>query len=179
MAEVAVRSASYADRVAIREIESQAFGGRAHVVVPLIDELRRTGAAEVEFVAEIADELVGHVVLSRGWVDAARGPVTVRVLSPLAVRPSVQGRGVGRALIEHAVESTRLAGVPALFLEGDPEYYARFGFLPAAPEGFRPPSHRIPEPAFQVRLLDGGDQDLTGTLVYPDAFWKLGAIGPT
>jgi hypothetical protein len=43
--------------------------------------------------------------------------------------------------------------VPLVFLEGAPGYYSRFGFEPGAAHGFRKPSLRIPDAAFQVLRL--------------------------
>ena len=66
---------------------------------------------------------------------------------------------------------------PAVFLEGDPAYYRRLGFEAAGTYGFRRPSLRIPEPAFQVFRLPSFDATLSGTLVYPDAFWRTDSVG--
>ena len=60
------------------------------------------------------------------------------VLSPLAVRPDRQRTGVGTALLVAAREQAVALGVPALFLEGDPTYYARRGYVPGAALGFSP-----------------------------------------
>lgn len=95
------------------------------------------GRYVAEHVAEVEDEVVGQVVLSRGWVDAVAGAVMVRVLSSLGVLPARQRQGIGRALVECAVHSSEEAGGPAIFLEGDPGYYSRFGFLPAASQHFK------------------------------------------
>jgi putative acetyltransferase len=35
----------------------------------------------------------------------------------------------------------------------------------------------IPEPAFQAWPLPSYDQALRGALVYPDVFWRHGAVG--
>ena len=66
---------------------------------------------------------------------------------------------------------------PAIFLEGSPGYYRRFGFEAAGSAGFRRPSLRIPEPAFQVRTFASYEPWMTGTLVYPEAFWELDCVG--
>jgi putative acetyltransferase len=64
-----------------------------------------------------------------------------------------------------------------VFLEGEPAYYGRLGFVPGAGAGFRRPSLRIPEPAFQAALLPAHEPWMTGTLVYPDVFWRHDAVG--
>jgi len=66
---------------------------------------------------------------------------------------------------------------PLVFLEGSPIFYARFGFKAAGPLGFRRPSLRIPEPAFQVVSLPGYEPWMTGTLVYSRVFWDLDCVG--
>lgn len=120
---------------------------------------------------------VGHVRLSRGWVDARARLVEVAVLSPLSVVPRAQGGGLGRRLVETAVQHAEDAGLPAVFLEGDWRYYGRLGFVAAGPLGFGRPSARIPAPAFQVRLLRTHEPWMTGRLVYPDAFWRTDTVG--
>jgi putative acetyltransferase len=75
---------------------------------------------------------------------------------------------------------TRLADrpEPLVFLEGAPDYYARFGFVAGQELGFTAPSVRIPPLAFQVTTLPGYDQTrLSGALVYPDVFWRHDCVG--
>jgi putative acetyltransferase len=43
--------------------------------------------------------------------------------------------------------------------------------------GFRRPSLRIPEVAFQAVLLPAHEPWMTGTFVYPDVFWRHDAVG--
>ena len=102
----------------------------------------------------------------------------VLVLSPVGVRPDLHRQGIGSAMITQALGL--IAGTrpePAVFLEGDPAYYRRLGFEAAGTYGFRRPSLRIPEPAFQVFRLPSFDATLSGTLVYPDAFWRTDSVG--
>jgi putative acetyltransferase len=99
------------------------------------------------------------------------------VLSPLSVRPDRQRSGIGAALVAAALARGESLGSPAVFLEGDPAYYARLGFLPAREHGFTPPSERIPGGAFQVVLLPTYDASVIGALVYPDVFWRHDAVG--
>jgi hypothetical protein len=53
----------------------------------------------------------------------------------------------------------------------------RFGFEPGAAHGFRKPSLRIPDAAFQVLRLPTYESWMTGTLVYAEAFWRQDAVG--
>src|SRR3954451_11448040 len=118
------------DEVLVAEgVVSAAFGepsdGR---VVQMMRALQAGGAARASLVAVVDEELIGHVGLARGWVDARRELVEVMVLSPLSVRPDLQRRGVGTALLTAALETAGSHGAPAVFLEGSPDYYGRRGF---------------------------------------------------
>jgi putative acetyltransferase len=88
-----------------------------------------------------------------------------------------QKQGIGTKLITRALELADEQRVPAVFLEGSPSYYPRLGFEPGEPLGFRKPSLRIPDAAFQVRRLSAYDPRLTGTLVYSEIFWRHDAVG--
>jgi putative acetyltransferase len=80
-------------------------------------------------------------------------------------------------MIRESLPVLDAAGVPVVFLEGDPRYYERVGFEQAVPHGFRKPSERIPDAAFQFHRLSRFDSTLQGTLVYPDAFWRTDSVG--
>ncbi|WP_204003823.1 GNAT family N-acetyltransferase [Micromonospora lutea] len=166
-----------ADRDAVHELHRLAFGDHGETVVALVRALRDDDPEALSLVAEEEDEVVGHVLFTRSLLDAPRRLVAVQVLSPLAVRPDRQRRGVGGALIRHGLRRLDERGVPTVFLEGDPGYYARFGFAAAGDLGFRRPSLRIPAPAFQAARLSGYEPWMTGTLVYSATFWQQDCVG--
>jgi putative acetyltransferase len=135
------------------------------------------GAAGLSFVAEIDGALVGHVQLSRSWVDAPSRLVEVLVFSPLGVVPQRRRQGIGGRLVRHALGEAARVGAPLVFLEGSPRYYSRFGFQTASRLGFSAPSVRIPDAAFQVYLLPAYQPWMTGALVYAEQFWALDCVG--
>jgi putative acetyltransferase len=171
---VLVRPEGDGDHDAVREVITSAFGdGRvAHLAAAL-----RSGPARASFVALLDEQIIGHVLLSRGWIDAPQRLVEVLVLSPLSVAPAHQRRGVGAALVRTAIDAAADLAAPLLFLEGSPRYYARFGFVAGSSRGFVAPSARIPDAAFQVVVLPSWQPELTGALVYPEAFWTHDSVG--
>ncbi|WP_091059104.1 GNAT family N-acetyltransferase [Micromonospora humi] len=166
------------DRDRVGALHREAFG-REHgeVVARLVDDLRRDDPGVLSLVAEEPDQIVGHVMVSRCRLDAPRRLVDVVSLSPLGVAPRWQRRGVGSALVRRGLQELDVRGVPLVFLEGDPRYYSRLGFVPAVAQGFRKPSLRIPDVAFQVVRLSAYEPWMTGTFVYSDTFWRHDCVG--
>jgi putative acetyltransferase len=171
---VIIRPQRDVDAPAVRRVLIDSFGEAR--VADLAAALRARPDRGPAFVAE-DDEIIGHVQLSRSWVDAARQLVDVLVLSPLAVTPRRQKQGIGTALVAAALSAAGALATPLVFLEGDPDYYARLGWQPAGAHGFIAPSARIPDAAFQVVLLPGWQSWMTGALVYNDTFWALDCVG--
>jgi putative acetyltransferase len=171
-----IRAQRDEDADAVHAVTTRAFSTQAGVA-DLVDALT-AGPARLSLVAESdSGEIVGHTMLSRGWVDALPSLVEVLILSPLSVEPAVQRQGIGSALVRAALAGAEELGAPALFLEGSPVYYSRFGFVGGATQGFVRPSARIPEPGFQVVTLPAWEAWMTGALVYPEAFWQLDFVG--
>ncbi len=162
------------DGTAVRDVHLRAFGDHGEKVAALVDDLR-DGA--LSLVAERDGRVVGHVMFSRILLDAPRRLVEVQTLSPLGVLPEHQQRGAGSALVRAGLEIMSERGVPVVFVEGSPGYYARFGFVAGGGLGFRRPSLRIPEAAFQAITLPAYEPWMTGTVVYPEAFWRHDAVG--
>ena len=177
MTETEVRAETADDVAAVREVVAAAFGSED--VPGLLDAMRESVAwLDLSFVAETAGEVVGHVSFTRAWLDSPTGAVVdVLVLSPLSVRPDRQRTGVGTVLVGHALAELAKRAEPLVFLEGSPRYYPRLGFVAGGSLGFTRPSVHIPEPAFQVVTLPTYQPGMSGALVYPDVFWRHGAVG--
>jgi putative acetyltransferase len=176
---VDVRVEAPGDWSAVQAVHLAAFGDHGQVVANLVDDLRHAVAQGegLSLVAEERDEIVGHVMFSASLLDAPRRLVPVQVLSPVGVVPARQRQGVGTMLIRRGLELLNEHDVPLVFLEGPPAYYSRLGFQAAGDQGFRKPSLRIPDAAFQVLRLPAYEPWMTGTLVYADAFWRHDAVG--
>lgn len=164
---------------AICDVHRNAFGPDEPIAV-LVERLRRLDAplATLSFVAcDPSDTVIGHVMMSHGWLDAPERLIDVLVLSPLGVTPAAQRQGVGTALIERAIDEAGRTVAPILILEGNPAFYGPRGFEASKPLGIRSPSLRIPERALQVVRLPSYDQAVTGSLVYRELWWELDCVG--
>lgn len=132
-----IRAALPEDQAAIEAVAAGAFeeetDGR---IVRLLRALADSGALRASLVAVAGGEIVGHLALSRSWVDARERLVDVLVLSPLSVRPDRQRAGIGTALVAAALAEAERLEAPAVFLEGGWDYYGSRGFSAATPLGF-------------------------------------------
>lgn len=162
-----VREEVPADRERVHAIQTAAFGRAAEA--DLVDELRANARPTLSLVAERAGRVGGHVFFSPVTIE---GPACGG-LAPLAVVPADQTSGAGSALVREGLARCREIGWPAVFLLGDPAYYARFGFELAAPRGLRYLSEAF-DPAFQViELVPGALAGCRGLVRYHEAFDDL------
>ena len=59
---------------------------------------------------------------------------TVLLLGPLAVQTDLRGRGYGRQIVAEGLARAAAIGKwPLVLVSGEPDYYPKFGFVPAAP----------------------------------------------
>jgi len=172
-----IRPETASDIDAIRDVNDAAFGG--DVESRLVAAIRASEhfVPELSLVAEVAGEIVGHVLLSHVFL---RGDPDRMILSlaPICVHPDHQNRGIGGALIAAAADAARELGEDIVVLEGHPGYYPRFGFEKAVALGIEKPDPRVPDDAFMVLFLDESARGTTGKLAYPRAFHDVDAIGP-
>ena len=161
------------------EVVAAAFTDSGTTVADLVVQLRKLWVAGrgFELVAASIDGVVGHVGFTRGYLDSLDRLRYVLVLSPLAVRPDVQGHGIGSALVRAGLDEASRWGFELVFLEGAPRLYPKLGFVEAGQEGFGKPSVRIPDRAFQVYFLADAGRSLSGELVYPEVFWECDCVG--
>lgn len=172
---VRVRLEVPGDEVDVRRVELAAFAGPEEA--DIVDRLRRESPGGwISIVACTADEqIVGHLLMSPCPVENEDGSLRGEVLAigPVAVQPGAQGRGVGSALMAAAQGLAVARRVPALVLLGRPEFYGRFGFVPARDLGLEAPAAAWPDAAWMARLLPAWRDEIRGTVRYPEAFEPL------
>jgi putative acetyltransferase len=168
---VTLRTEGTGDEQRIGEVVAAAFNSQEHadLVVALRDS--PNFIPELSLVAEVDDQIVGHVMISYVALDDDGTGRQIASLSPLAVAPEHQNNGIGSALVRDVTARADARGEPLVVLEGSPLYYSRFGFEPSAPLGIHItlPSWAPPEAA-QVLRLTTYDPAIRGRVVYPPAF---------
>ncbi len=142
----------------------------------LVARLRAAGCPLISLVAQVRPEpatgpwpIVGHVLLTPVTIDGKSEPRGLG-LAPLAVVPEQQRKGFGKRLVSTAQRRARMLGYEYLVVLGDPAYYKRFGFAPAANFGLGYPAP-VPEGAFRaLELREGALSEVRGVVRYHSAF---------
>ena len=83
---------------------------------------------EISRVAEVDGKIVGAVFYTKAWIDDGTTKREVALLGPLAVEPTMEGNGIGGALINESIKLAKKTGIAGIILAGEPGYYPKFGF---------------------------------------------------
>jgi putative acetyltransferase len=92
----------------------------------IINALRSANALTISLVAEIENEIVGHIAFSP--VTISDGSLDWHGLGPISVLPRLHKQGIGKSLVYEGLSLLRNLGSKGCVLVGDPRYYKRFGF---------------------------------------------------
>ena len=166
-----IRPEQSADLTAIHSVIEQAFQQALGSVAEakLVDQLRTNGKFIVSLVAVEDEQIVGHILFS----EVTIGDVTIIGLAPLAVLPSRQKQGIGTLLTNAGIAACRNAGYTAIVVLGHPEYYPRFGFVPASRCGIKS-EYDVPDDVFMALELQPGTlANCAGIAKYQAEFKEL------
>jgi putative acetyltransferase len=159
-----VRPERPGDQAAIFAVLAACFPSDAEA--RLVDLLRAAGRLDVSLVAEVDGAIVGHVAFSP--VTTANGAIGTG-LAPVGVLAEYRQRGIAAELIRAGLDGCRAARFGWAVVLGEPEYYGRFGFRPAAEFGLS--DEYGGGPAFQALELTPGSLPCgTGLVRYAPEF---------
>lgn len=125
-----IRTATQQDWESINRVYYSAFPkDECELVAKLAVDLlaENTTPQTISLIAEVDNALVGHVAFSPAGIEGFdRGQAYI--LAPLAVDIDHQKNGIGSSLVNQGIKRLSAVGVNILFVYGDPNYYAKFGF---------------------------------------------------
>jgi len=163
-----IRKEEPEDIYAIRLLNTAAFGREAEAY--LVDKLRAAKALTLSLVATEKCYVVGYIVFSPVVIESERQILSAVGLGPMAVSPERQGCGIGSQLVEAGLNEIRKCGHTIVVVLGNPEFYARFGFLPAGQFGIRW-EIGVPDEVFMVKeLSEHALRGVTGIVKYRPEF---------
>lgn len=117
--------------------------------------LRPVCEPQISLVAVEADQVIGHIFFSPVTIEGEGSTTSAMGLAPMAVLPEHQRRGVGSWLVREGLRECLRMGQTVVVVLGHPEYYPRFGFIPASRVGLRS-EYDVPDEAFMVLELEAG-----------------------
>jgi len=124
-----IRPETTNDFNAITQVTFAAFDGKPYSAKTehlIVNALRKAGTLSVSLVAEMDGNIVGHVAFSKVTINGE--DADWYGLGPISVQPALQKQGIGSKLIHVGLTKIRGIGARGCVLEGDPNYYNRFGF---------------------------------------------------
>jgi putative acetyltransferase len=166
-----VRAEAPSDLPAIRRVNELAFVRPNEA--DLVDDLRCSGVPIVSLVAVLDDQVVGHILFSPVAVDADCSRSCLTGLAPMSVLPPMQRRGIGGLLVHAGLEALRARGDRAVVVLGHPQYYPRFGFVPASRHGLRWEVDCPDEAFMALELVPGSLAGKGGVVRYRPEFSRL------
>ena len=165
-----IRAEEQDECAVVHAVHTSAFPTQAEA--DLVNAVRAQARPIVSLVAEDNRTIVGHILFSPVSLPG-RPHLKIMGLAPMAVIPGFQGTGIGSDLVRAGLDQCRKLGIGAVVVLGHPEYYPRFGFLPAGRFGLRC-EYDAPDEAFMAVELDPGClRDASGTVEYGAAFSSL------
>lgn len=171
--QIQIRTETVKDYPAVYDLNYNAFDKR-NDESDLVNRIRASAEfiPELSLVAELEDgTIAGYLMLSQAEIRNGSDTCPVLALAPLAVRPDYQRQGIGGELIREGQRRAKKLGYGLILLIGHPEYYPRFGFVPAREHGLELTQYDVPDEVFMVcELRDGELRRIQGELIYPPAF---------
>ena len=148
-----IRPETPEDIDSIRHVNEQAFGQENEA--ELIEKLRNHGVLAISLVAVQDGEVVGHIAFSPVVIESGLSSFEAIALAPMAVLPAHQRKRIGSQMVREGLEECRRLGHEIIVLVGHPDYYPRFGFVPATPRGIDC-EFEVPEETWMILELREG-----------------------
>jgi predicted N-acetyltransferase YhbS len=107
----------------------------------LINKLREKPdfIPNLSLVAKYQNEIIGHILFFPVKIIAKESACITLSLAPMSIHPDFQNKGIGSLLIKSGLEQAKKEGFSSIIVIGHPNYYPRFGFLPASKWGIMVP----------------------------------------
>lgn len=166
---VTIRPEKPDDIATVRTVNKTAFGQLTEAEI--VDSLRTACPDAVSLVSVENITIVGHIFFSPVVVSGEKKAIKGMGLAPMAVLPHRQRQGIGSLLVKAGIDVIRERNCPFIIVLGHPEYYPRFGFVPASQRGLTCHWQGVPDDAFMVLILDESNMaGVSGIVRYRDEF---------
>ncbi len=143
------------------------------LVRSLVEEIRsmNTYLPDLELImVDESDMPIGYCMFSRFHLEGKYGDELL-LLSPVAVKTSLQRQHISKELIEHGFQRARELGYKAVIVEGNPMNYRSRGFVTSRDHGIvAHASVGLPAPECLMvkELVSGALEGISGAVSYQD-----------
>lgn len=103
-------------------------GCNEHLLVRKIRE-SQDYLPDISRVAELNGKVVGAIYYTKAKVVEGKTEHSVITFGPLAVEPTFQNSGIGKALLKETISLAKEAGYSGIVITGEPKYYPKMGFV--------------------------------------------------
>jgi len=165
-----IRPETNRDYAKITEINDLAFEQQNEGI--LITKLRKSKnyIRELSLVAEVGCEIIGHILFYPIKINSDSSTYKSLALAPMAVHPFYQNKGIGSNLVNEGLKLAKKQNFKSVIVVGHPEYYPRFGFVPASKWNIKAP-FEVPDNAFMaLELIKNELSNKSGVVEYSEEF---------
>ena len=151
------------DAAAIERLHERTFGPGRYARTAYRIREKMVHRLDLSYTARIGTLLVGSVRLTPVRI----GETPALLLGPLTIEPPFRERGIGKAMMERALNDARAQGHRLVVLVGDEPYYARVGFKRVPSGAITMPGPADPARVLGAELVEGALSGVSG-VVRPD-----------
>jgi predicted N-acetyltransferase YhbS len=148
------------DAAAIERLHERTFGPGRYVRTAYRIREKTAHQLDLSYTARIGTLLVGSVRLTRICI----GDTPALLLGPLTLEPPFRDRGIGKAMMERALQDAKEKGHRLVVLVGDEPYYKRVGFKRVPNGAIRMPGPADPARILAAELTEGALQGVSGVV---------------
>lgn len=173
--EITIRQENENDYPKVFKIIEEAFKNEEysdHKEQFLVEKLRKSDAfiPELSLVAEVDNEIVGHILLTKLQIENKDQTFESLALAPVSVKPEFQSKGIGSKLILESHAIAKKLGYKSIILLGHENYYPRFGYEQTNKYNIEMPFDVPAANCMVISLTENGLNGVSETVKYPAPF---------
>lgn len=140
----------------------------------LVERLRKSKnyIPQLSLVASINDKIVGHILLTKLFIENNDKKYESLALAPLSVLPEYQRMGIGSKLVKKSLSLAKELGYNSVFVLGNENYYPKFGFRESLHFDINTP-FEVPSKNFMALELEKNSlKNIDGNIIYAKEFFE-------
>ncbi|MEM1505190.1 N-acetyltransferase [Domibacillus sp. 8LH] len=123
---------------------------------------------ELDLVVEEEGFIIGHFMLSKLPISN-KFENEILMLSPVSVAINKQRQGIGKYMLKEGIKLAATMGYKGIIVEGDYQYYQRFGFKTSTKFGIYASKKNLPlsiDYLMAMELCENGMENISGEVDY-------------